>query len=95
MHAAIANALRAVVSPARSPRVLRRRDAAARASSGSEAESSSASDAGARSESAGREQRPGFSQNKAISLLSEMQDNPWSVNTVPYTHLTLPTNREV
>ena len=81
MHAAIANALRAVVSPARSPRVLRRRDAAARASSGSEAGSSSASDAGARSESTGREQRPGFSQNKAISLLSEMQENPWSVNT--------------
>ena len=81
MHAAIVNALRAVVYPARSPRNLRHRDAAARASSGSEAGSSSASDAGARSESTGREQRPGFSQNKAISLLSEMQENPWSVNT--------------
>ena len=57
---------------------------ATRAASGGEAASSSSSPASPQKQiikGAGREQKPGFSQNKAIKLLGDMEDNPWSVNT--------------
>ena len=49
---------------------------ATRAASGGEAGSSSSS-----SSAQQREQKPGYSQNAAIKLLGDMDENPWSVNT--------------
>ena len=49
---------------------------ATRAASGREAGSSASS-----SSAQQREQKPGYSQNAAIKLLGDMDENPWSVNT--------------